>query len=705
MEAPIKRSPQQQSLSSSMPAGSTPTQQQLTTTRTTVSDVVQKSMVLEKFASLLGTTNHHRTKDLLGLLSKTVNDDQVVLMVPSLDLQFTAEGGEQHGIKDILPQMGRHNSIGALSSQNLKSLDSIHEQDETMDSLKLISVPTAQRPNMAASVLNMKSTSSSSSSNSVNQPQQLPKLDADTVDSSIQSAAQNIGKQTSWTKSTLPYATNAVGTNITESFTTLFNSRLRAWTLILLRHSLSTGSTDSRAKLLGMLSAKINIQSHEFYYRTLPLPEAAKNAKPIDSDIILPLLFEVTLNISIQEKPEKVVLRAPGTISGTILFVAIGFFNLCDVQLLSNQFSCFAISYYHTYHVTIGIVDELCSPLLLKKVNVQLDTGVFLKSMVDQARMIVLKAVSSATATQIPSTSSALASKMEINATTDSLIVSKITKPLLPVASRDEQSISIPKRTTAEQERMQKARKSAFRLNSVLHGKPLKGSVSSITLGSSGSGGNTSGLQNDQSMRKVTSIRWDNSVQNPKFTSALTLSPNISIIPGSDRKRNKLESFKSFGRPHGGDFGSGPRNATFGEYGRPAFAGAWGRDGRLAAHPMPSKNAAVDAMGNLVGGSADLNATFDNVVIPNSGKKRGFDSTQYLSQGMDATTAIGAYRSSAASAGAALLGRLSNPPPSSSSSSSGSTSTLQQLSQTRISEPNLQRTATALESSLMKKWS
>jgi hypothetical protein len=67
-----------------------------------------------------------------------------------------------------------------------------------------------------------------------------------------------------------------------------------------------------------MLNAKINIQSHEFSYRTLPLPEAAKNAKPLDSDIILPLLFEVTLNICIQEKTEKVILRAPGTISGTI---------------------------------------------------------------------------------------------------------------------------------------------------------------------------------------------------------------------------------------------------------------------------------------------------------------------------------------------------------------------------------------------------
>jgi hypothetical protein len=131
---------------------------------------------------------------------------------------------------------------------------------------------------------------------------------------------QDIGKQTSWTKSTLPYTYSAVGTNITESFTTLFNARLRAWTLILLRHSLATGSTDSRTKLLGLLQVQIGTTTvHEFAYRTLPLPDAAKNAKPIDSDIILPLLFEVTLNLSIQGKTEKVTLRAPGTISGMMI--------------------------------------------------------------------------------------------------------------------------------------------------------------------------------------------------------------------------------------------------------------------------------------------------------------------------------------------------------------------------------------------------
>ena len=97
----------------------------------------------------------------------------------------------------------------------------------------------------------------------------------------------------------------------------------------------------------------------------------------------------------------------------------------------------------------------------------------------------------------------------------------------------------------------------------------------------------------------------------------------------------------------------------------------WGRDGRLAAHPMPGQSAAVDPMGNLAGGSADKNATFDNEATKLNPllKKDG-----------------GGSRSAAAS-GAALLGRSTTP------SSDGS-----------FPESLMPRTATALENSMMKKW-
>jgi hypothetical protein len=322
-----------------------------------------------------------------------------------------------------------------------------------------------------------------------------------------------------------------------------------------------------------------------------------------------------------------------------------------------------------------AIFDEI-NGTSLKKVNVQLDTGIFLKSMVDQARMVVLKAVAFATETPIPSSSSIPVS-LPRNTTLhepgspqeDPSL--RLTAGILPY-SRD----SMKRPTTTELTRLQKARKSALRLNNVLHGKSLKGVSSSVNLGGS------TGTQ-DGGIRKATSIKWNNQIQSVKFTSALALTPNPDKQQ-SVKKENKLESYKSFGRPHGGDFGSGPRNATFGEYGRSAFSGSWGRDGRLAAHPMPGKNSAVDSMGNLVGGSADMNATFDNVL---PGKRNAMASPQFLTQ-IDGVA--GSYRSSAASAGAALLGRIANTP------------SMSDLSQPP--QPTMLRTATALENSLMKKW-
>jgi hypothetical protein len=267
MEAPVNRSPQSSVVS---------------TNTVTDADVAIKSAVLEKFTSLLGTKSHEsgvpttgRMKEIASLLAPTTRHDEIVLIIPSLDLRLT--DGE-HGKNEVLPQMGEH----------ARSLES--------DGSTSVTPPGGvSRPNMAASVLSLAS---------------------DNVDVIEPMSAKNIGKQTSWTLSTLGYAAGAVGTNVTESFTTLLNSRLRAWTLLLLRHSLSTGSGESRSKLLSMLAANIQVKSVESKYRTLPLPEAAKGARPKDSDIILPLLFEVSLHISIQEKPEKVTLRAPGTISG-----------------------------------------------------------------------------------------------------------------------------------------------------------------------------------------------------------------------------------------------------------------------------------------------------------------------------------------------------------------------------------------------------
>ena len=169
------------------------------------------------------------------------------------------------------------------------------------------STDNTMRPNMAASVLSLAASSDGTNKAVIEKK-----------------AADSIGKRTSWTRSTVSYAAQAVASNLSDSFTTLLNSRLRAWTLLLLRHSLTTQTNNeaARSRLLNMLSAKLKVLTAETTYRTLPLPESATGVKPKDADVILPLLFEVVLLMSIQEKDETVTLRAPGTIAGE--------FVLCD---------------------------------------------------------------------------------------------------------------------------------------------------------------------------------------------------------------------------------------------------------------------------------------------------------------------------------------------------------------------------------------
>jgi hypothetical protein len=235
----------------------------------------RRADLLKEFTSYLGSSpgdNGSNVKSLFGLLSTNLGDDDVVLILPSLDLRLSDSDC------NVLPEVGKMSGVGVQLPDSKSS-------------------NISERPTMAASVLNLATEGKANIE---------------------QKAAQNIGKQTSWTKSTLRYASSAVANNISESFIHLVDARVKAWTLLLLRHSLSTGDSQSRSRLLNMLSAKIKSGSVKTSFKTLPLPSSAAG-KPKEADVVLPLLFEANLQLSIQEKNESVLIRAPGTVSGKLL--------------------------------------------------------------------------------------------------------------------------------------------------------------------------------------------------------------------------------------------------------------------------------------------------------------------------------------------------------------------------------------------------
>jgi hypothetical protein len=245
--------------------------------------------VVRKFASALGKLQKESTAALVGptdllvsLFSETISDQDVVLKIPSFDVKLSdGANGES-----ALPE------VGATATTTTISMNSPETSPSPEDE---IPEDSANKPTMSASVL------TTATQNAADLEQR---------------AAQSIGTETAWTKSTVQYAKVAVVTNISESFNHLTDSRLRAWTLLLLRHSLSTGDQGSRKRLLGILQASLKVSSTCTNFKTLPMPVTFSSRTSPDT-IILPLLFQTKMEISLKDKVEVVMLRTPGTISGT----------------------------------------------------------------------------------------------------------------------------------------------------------------------------------------------------------------------------------------------------------------------------------------------------------------------------------------------------------------------------------------------------
>jgi hypothetical protein len=257
-----------------------------------MSTATKQEEVVSKFAALLGTKGTQKDKvasslvnsdpiaaasrELMLCLSKEVEHHEVVCTLPSLDMRKVDEDAGT----SPLPKVGEHHQT---------------------DPIRMPSIGEKAVPQMEASVLN----------NAADASAKAAQVE--------QKAAQSLGALTSWTKSSVVYAASALSKNVSDSFSSLVDSRVRAWTLLLLRHSLTTGDSASRSRLLSMLSSIIKIDSADTLFRTLPLPESAVG-QPKEADVILPLLFEVDMQVSIQAKLETVTLRAPGTISGERFF-------------------------------------------------------------------------------------------------------------------------------------------------------------------------------------------------------------------------------------------------------------------------------------------------------------------------------------------------------------------------------------------------
>lgn len=451
--------------------------------------MINQSDVVSKFASLIGTKRMSKepsvasslvknnpksanSRELLMCISKSVALDAVVCTLPSLDMRRL----DEDPTANPLPDVGEHFPM-----------------------------------KMEASVLH----------NAADASAKAAQVE--------QKAAQTLGSPTFWTRSSVVYASNSISENAASSFSSLVESRVRAWTLLLLRHSLTTGDSSSRNRLLNMLASIIKVNSAQIGFKTQPLPPSVANMPKgkDDPDVILLLIAEVDLITTVHNKECTVTLKAPGTISAN-------FDRTSDDKLGMG----------------------------LKSVDVRLDTGILLESMVKEARIVVFNAVKKATSSSgsQPMDSDLLKSSEQSRTNIPSQLSSGFDSALKLSAS----SAKISRSGLQSSGFKEGQHKPAHRA--------LKAQSSSLRLGS---------VLATSTIQKTRSVQFNSS----------DLKAKSNTIPTSKRQKvttsSRLTSFKSFGRPHAGDFGSegGPKNATFGDFG--SSQKFWGRDGKLASKPKP----------------------------------------------------------------------------------------------------------------------
>jgi hypothetical protein len=174
-----------------------------------------------------------------------------------------------------------------------------------------------------------------------------------------EAAASNLRRPIEFRKSELQDLPMKLLWNVSQSFMSLIESRLRSSVAALARQS--SGDDDALTPVLvGLLAASnnpINPTTIITTFRTLDFSEHCTNG-----DYIQPLILEVVIDLNILGNTVAVTVEAPGIVRG--------------------DFSCNA---------------EENGPAGLLKVDIQIDTSALLVSMMAQARLAVRKAAGFAT--------------------------------------------------------------------------------------------------------------------------------------------------------------------------------------------------------------------------------------------------------------------------------------------------------------------
>jgi hypothetical protein len=175
-------------------------------------------------------------------------------------------------------------------------------------------------------------------------PEYLPQLGPSVSKQLEESAYINLGRPLSFTRTSAPYAPVVLLHSLSSSFSSLIQSHIKSWTIVLLRQSLKSGDKTSRKHLLKLLSIQndlsINamvtefiLEEHQIDLKSNLLDQALKRRESrikkmkedgeIESlfqmdycDVILPFVFKIAMDVSLYDEEVTVHLNSPGMCGG-----------------------------------------------------------------------------------------------------------------------------------------------------------------------------------------------------------------------------------------------------------------------------------------------------------------------------------------------------------------------------------------------------
>lgn len=359
-------------------------------------------------------------------------------------------------------------------------------------------------------------------------------------------ATVNMGRPLSFTRTSSPHAPGALIRSLFSSFSTLVNSRVRTWTLLLLRHSLSSGDENSRSNLMSLLASQ-----HSYELRAMMTEFTVENAT---SEMKEKLIQEGQIRREARKKAQLEQKSALGM-------------EFCDM-ILPFQFKAIIDITVQDHQVTVNLYAPGSIGAIFHEdgsaityMECKIDTNTLIKSMIEQARLVVFQSVARAT-----SSSRKVMDKM----------------------------MSPPK----EHPRLLSSLGSKLSLASTASDKSAQSSslFSSSSRSSSSSTAVVPLLRRPGSRIQTNrSVQWDHAIKdtslrrNTTKESSNQCSGKKRTFPSLGGGGSLKRSTKSFGKP-GSDIFRSSRNATFAEFGNagqnPHVKNTNGGGGQKNAHSL-----------------------------------------------------------------------------------------------------------------------